>query len=258
MSLINPKDIIVNPIKSRDANRIVKALHYSGKVTQNSQLHFGCFVGDLCLGVMQFGPSMDNRRMAGTVSGTNTKEFLELNRMAFDDRLPRNSESRCLSVALRIIKKKYQFIKWIVTFADGCQCGDGTIYRASGFDLIGVKKNTTLLSKGGIVIADKTFNDKKGARGASGTSVAKKNGWVAITGFQLKYIKFLHPQERQNLTPKILPYSAIYEMDAGMYKGIKRTKHSIDATVSQMVEGGVIPTCALHLTPELASNAREA
>jgi hypothetical protein len=37
------KNIIVKPISSRDANRIIKELHYSKKVANNSQLHFGVF-----------------------------------------------------------------------------------------------------------------------------------------------------------------------------------------------------------------------
>jgi hypothetical protein len=65
--------------------------------------------------------------------------------MAFDELLPKNSESRSISVALRLIKKKAPQIKWILSFADGTQCGDGTIYRASGFKLCGIKKNSTIV-----------------------------------------------------------------------------------------------------------------
>jgi hypothetical protein len=32
-------------------------------------------------------------------------------------------------------------LKWVISFADGTQCGDGTIYRASGFVLTGIKDN---------------------------------------------------------------------------------------------------------------------
>ncbi len=135
------KDIIVNPIKSSDAIPFVKAHHYSGKVAQNSQLHLGVFLNDRLHGVMQFGPSLDKRKIQGLVSGTQWHEFLELNRMAFDDVLPRNSESRALSVAWRLLRKHAPQVKWVVSFADGTQCGDGTIYRAAGFVLTGIKKN---------------------------------------------------------------------------------------------------------------------
>jgi hypothetical protein len=139
--MASAKDLIVKPISASDANRIVKSLHYSGKVVQNSQLHLGVFLNGRCGGAMQFGPSLDKRKIQPLVSGTLWNEFLELNRMAFADWLPRNSESRCIAYAMRWIRKTYPHIKWIVSFADGTQCGDGTIYRASGFVLTGIKEN---------------------------------------------------------------------------------------------------------------------
>lgn len=135
------KDLIVKPIKATDANRIVSALHYSGKVVKNSQVHLGVFYKGKCGGAMQFGPSLDKRKLQGLVRGTLWNEFIELNRMAFADWLPRNGESRCIAYAIRWLKKTYPWIKWVVSFADGTQCGDGTIYRASGFVLTGIKEN---------------------------------------------------------------------------------------------------------------------
>lgn len=138
------KDLRVEPISSHDANRIVKRLHYSGKVVNNSQLHFGVFIGGKCEGAMSFGPSLDKRKIQGLVSGTGWNGFIELNRLAFSDKLPRNSESRAMSVAFRLMRAHYPHIEWVISFADGTQCGDGTIYRASGFALIGIKKNNQI------------------------------------------------------------------------------------------------------------------
>ncbi len=138
------KDLRVEPISSRDANRLVRRWHYSGKVVNNSQLHFGVFLGGRCEGAMQFGPSLDKRKIQGIVAGTGWNGFIELNRLAFSDKLPRNSESRALSVAFRLIRRHYPHIEWVVSFADGTQSGDGAIYRASGFLLIGLKKNNQI------------------------------------------------------------------------------------------------------------------
>jgi hypothetical protein len=135
------KDIVVRPITSADANRVVRRFHYSGKVVNNSQLHFGVFLGDACGGAMSFGPPLDRRKLVGLVRGTKWNEFLELNRMAFGDLLPRNSESRALAVAFRLIRKAYPHVQWVVSFADAAQCGDGTIYRAAGFVLTSIKRN---------------------------------------------------------------------------------------------------------------------
>lgn len=135
------KDIILKPISAKDGNELVKRVHYSGKVVQNSRIHIGVFLRGKLEGVMQFGPSLDKRKIQGLVSGTGWNEFIELNRMAFTDKLPRNSESRAIAIAMRLLKKHAPQLKWVISFADACQCGDGTIYRASGFVLTGIKEN---------------------------------------------------------------------------------------------------------------------
>jgi hypothetical protein len=139
------KEIVVKIIPAKIANEFVKRVHYSGKVVQNSQLHFGAFLDGELHGVLQYGPSMDKRKVQGLVADTGWNEFIELNRMAFDDYLPRNSESYCIGKTIRLIKKNAPHIKWIISFADGAQCGDGTIYRASNFVLTNIKENKTIL-----------------------------------------------------------------------------------------------------------------
>ena len=148
--MVTAKDVIVKVIPSNIANEFVKKHHYSGKVVANSQLHFGCFLNDKLHGAMSFGCSLDKRKVQHLVINKKTKkpalwnEWLELNRMAFDDILPRNSESRCISIALKLIKKNAPHIKWIISYADGTHCGDGTIYRASGFKLTGMSTSSMI------------------------------------------------------------------------------------------------------------------
>lgn len=138
------KDLVIKPIAASDANALVRRVHYSGKVVSNSQLHLGVFLADRLEVAMQFGPSLDKRKLQGLVRGTEWNGFIELNRMAFSERLPRNSESRALGVAFRLFRRHYPHIGWIVSFADGTQCGDGTIYRAAGFVLTGIKPNNQI------------------------------------------------------------------------------------------------------------------
>lgn len=137
-------DVELKVIPSSIANPFVKRVHYSGKVVNNSTLHFGAFLDGRLHGVMSFGSPTDKRKVLGLVEGTPWNGMLELNRMAFDDFLPRNSESRAIGMAMRLIKKNAPHVKWVLSFADGCQCGDGTIYRASNFVLTGIARNDTL------------------------------------------------------------------------------------------------------------------
>ena len=144
------KEISVKVIPANIARPFVKAHHYSGKVVNNSKLHFGAFLDGKLHGVMSFGPPMDKSKVLGLVVDSKGNpapwnDMLELNRMAFDDVLPKNSESRAIAVAVRLIRKYAPNIKWILSFADGTQCGDGTIYRASGFKLTGFSSGSMWL-----------------------------------------------------------------------------------------------------------------
>lgn len=208
------KDIIVKVIKSKAANDFVKKYHYSGKVVNLSNLHFGAFLDGKLHGVLSFGPPMDKRKNLNLVEtsnkGINEKwnEMLELNRMAFDDYLPKNSESRCISVCIRLIKKNAPQIKWILSYSDATQCGDGTIYRASGFQLTQINKNATIWKlKSGEIVAK---------RGDSRYDFERAE---KLQGFQNRYIYLIDKKAKINST--IIPFSKIDEMGAGMYKGEK-------------------------------------
>ena len=209
------KEIIVKVIPAKIANDFVKKHHYSGKVVPNSSLHFGCFLDEKLHGVMSYGPSINKKGTINLVENTGWNEFIELNRMAFDDYLPKNSESRCIAISIRLIKKNAPHIKWIISFADGTQCGDGTIYRASGFHLVGIVDNTAL-----------RINPKNGetmhviqAHHLKMSNEFRK--WEALEGKQLKYIYLI--DKTCKITVPILPFSKIDEMGAGMYKGKKIT-----------------------------------
>lgn len=222
------KSIRIAPISSADANALVKKVHYSGKIVPNSQLHLGVFLDDRLEGVMQFGPSMDKRKTQNLVLETGWNNFLELNRMAFSDRLPRNSESRAIAIAMRIIKKNYPHIEWIISFADGTQCGDGTIYRASGFVLTGIKKNSSVLRlPDGSIVARMTLDHDVERKGKN-SGYWKKNGAKPLVGYQLRYVYFLNPKAKNRLTCPIIPFSKIEEVGASMYLGqsIKRPKQA--------------------------------
>ena len=253
--MASAKDLVVKPISAKDASELVRRIHYSGKVTQNSQLHLGVFLDGRLEGAMQFGPSMDKRKMLGLVPGTGWNGFLELNRMAFSDRLPRNSESRALGVAFRMIRKHYPHIEWVVSFSDATQCGDGTIYRASGFVLTSIKKNVQMLKMpDGSVMARKTLDNPNhtGAGGKFGSAIAKENGAVALPGYQLRYVYFINPAARERLASPVLPFSKIEEMGASMYRGEKITRTKEQDAGHPPALDGATPIRALHIEAEHA------
>lgn len=182
------KEIVLKVIPSKVANDFIRKHHYSGKVVPNSNLHFGAFLDNKLHGVMSYGPSINKKGTINLVEGTGWNEFIELNRMAFDNYLPRNSESRC---------------------------GDGTIYRASNFVLTDIRKNEAL-----------RIDPKTGAKVHVITAHHKKirdfRKWKPVEGYQFRYIYFIDKSCKDKLTVPIIPFSKIKELGVGMYLGEKR------------------------------------
>jgi len=225
------KEIIVKVIPSNIANEFIKKNHYSGKVVQNSNLHFGCFLDNQLHGVLSYGSPLNKNEVIGLVENTGWNEMLELNRMAFDDYLPKYSESRCIAISIKLIKKNAPHIKWLLSFSNACECGDGTIYRASGFVLTGLKTNkSNWVLPNGKVVNILNFSNKYmltefkniglNPMDTPHTNAKKLNAEIQ-KGYQLQYIYLI--DKTCKLTVPILPFSKIDEMGAGMYKGEKIT-----------------------------------
>lgn len=251
------KAITVRPISAADARDVVRRIHYSGTVANNSSLHLGVFLHGSLLGAMQFGPPLQRSSMLPLVEGTVWNQMMELNRMAFDERLPRNSESRAMGVAFRLIRRHRPDIKWILSFSDGAQCGDGAIYRASGFVLTAIKQSGSLFRMpDGSVVVDMAMRPGQpkgekwrkiaGMPTQSSAAVARAVGGVAISGHQLRYIKFLDPTWPPRLTVPVLPFSAIDAAGARMYRGNRPGSIGADAPPDQGGEGGQQPTSGLQ------------
>ena len=213
------KEIIVKVIPSNIANDFIKKHHYSKKVVPNSKLHFGAFLNNRLHGVLSFGSSINKKGTINLVTGTKWNEFIELNRMAFDDVLPKNSESRCIAIAIKLLRRYAPQIKWVISFADACSCGDGTIYRASGFILTDIRINEALR------INPKTKEKIHTITAYHNQNKSFKN-WERLKGYQLRYVYFVDKSARQRLTVPEIPFAKIDEIGAGMYKGNKKRPNS--------------------------------
>jgi hypothetical protein len=269
------KDLVLRPIERKEADALVKRVHYSGKVVNNSQIHIGAFWNGKLEGAMQFGPSLDKSKLVGLVQGTGWNEFIELNRMAFSDALPRNSESRAIAIAMKILKKHAPHLKWVISFADATQCGDGTIYRASGFVLTGINKNTQVWkAPTGETFSRTSLTDNRShaqqakarmvASRVQGEQVHEKGGasmkqyidagFKPLQGYQLRYLYFLDPTARQRLTVPILPFSEIERLHAGMYKGqsLSRAVSIEGDALSVPTERGRVKTITALQSEEVA------
>jgi len=253
---VGAKDLIVKPIDRKTADALVQRVHYSGKTYCKSQLHLGVFYNGALEGAMQFGPSLDKSNLQHLVERTRWNGFIELNRMAFTEALPKNSESRAIAVAMRMLKKHAPHVEWVISFADATQCGDGTIYRASGFWLTGIKKNTSLrrtfegdiFTDVGFRTSDKIRNKCKSLCNRLAIFESERLDAFSskLDGFQIRYIYPLAPDVRQRLTVPILPYSALDDAGARMYRGSRVGGASRSTPADHAGDGGATPTPTLE------------
>lgn len=214
---------------------------------RNAKIHTDKQIDNICTSIRRFGWQQDTvitkdnvlvighgRRLAALKPGREMPYHV----MAFDEVLPKNSESRCIAVAIRLIRKNAPHIKWILSYADGMQCGDGTIYRASGFKLTGFSTGSMWLlppklreMNGGAVAHRMKIQDKSSAisrwvmartngKNLTMEQCAKKFGGEVCEGYMLRYVKILDPS--YHLTVPEIPFSEIEARGAGMYKGEKR------------------------------------
>jgi hypothetical protein len=236
---MSAKDILIKPIDAKTANELVKKIHYSGKVVPNSQLHLGVFYAGKLEGVMQFGPSINKKGTINLVTDTMWNGFIELNRMAFSEALPKNSESRAISIAMRYLKKYAPHIEWVISFADGTQCGDGTIYRASGFYLTAIRPNDTLRE-------NPETGEQMHVISAHHKKMSKEfRTWQSLVGFQLRYVYFLNPKAKERLSVPIISFDEIAKQGATMYRG-KRPDGVSNTAVFHTETGGANPTSGLQ------------
>lgn len=218
------KDLTLRPVSGAVAGRFIVRHHYLRTYGPWPLVPLGIFDGRALVGAMTFAsPSIHGHRI---LDGAGRGAVLDLARLVLIDDTPRNSESRMISVAVREIARRYPRVELIRTFADACDCGDGTVYRAAGFLLTDIVENrTTYENADGVKIVDRSI----GGRGYSHADVAAA-GFEPVPGFRLRYVRPLRPGVRERLNCEILPYSAITEAGAGMYLGEpRRPKHRDDA-----------------------------
>jgi hypothetical protein len=109
--------------------------HYLETYPGGSCINFGAFVDRALMGVAVLG--------VGPINGyrlfreAQRPQVLCLTRFWLDDRLGRNSESRCLAIICRLMRTHQSVVKAIIAYSDPSVGHTGTIYRAAGFTYLG-------------------------------------------------------------------------------------------------------------------------
>ena len=195
-------ELRVESIESWLCRTIITAKHYSGRFVNNGYVHLGIFNHRHLIGVMQWGYALNPNNGRRIVIDTGNRDYLELNRLWVHDRMPRNTEFRALSYALKYVKQAYPSVQWVQSFADERYGGAGIIYQACSFDFIGCHETTFYqLDEEWYHEINKTAIKRGGKRG----QYLRDNFHRATTHKfkQYRYIKFLKRAARKRLNTKL-------------------------------------------------------
>ena len=133
----SPLQLFVRPISKATAAWCYRQWHYLKDTGFLHQYSFGAYYDGVIWGAITFHPPSAPETVMGLFNSTSQSSIYEIGRLAMDDRCPRNSESRFIAVAMRLLRKAVP-VKAIITYADSAVGHTGTIYRASGFTYLGL------------------------------------------------------------------------------------------------------------------------
>lgn len=135
----NNGELCIKEISYSVAKKMMLEKHYSKKWNNAfGKINIGIYRNGELLGAAVFGNLMNTKSYKNLVE--DKKSIIELNRLYIDDVLVKNAETVLISSSIKIIKRKYPYIKYVQSFADG-RLGCGTIYKAANFDYYGCSKS---------------------------------------------------------------------------------------------------------------------
>lgn len=137
----SPLQLFFRKIQSSNANRVFIKNHYAHRAVPISEC-YGAYLQDkmqTLVGAISFGKPASNSLCEGCCGKQNAYRVYELNRLWMSNVCPKNSESKFIGWALRILKQKHP--DWIlVSYADTEQKHLGIIYRASNWIYTGLSE----------------------------------------------------------------------------------------------------------------------
>lgn len=203
--------------------------HYSTTQPRFKLACLGVWEYGLFVGAVVFGCGATPE--IGRPFGVRASEASELVRVALSPK-KQSHTSKIVSLATKLVIKRYAKLKVLVSFADEEQGHHGGIYQAMNWWYLG-KSNSEFISVHGIVVHPKTLHSKYGVGGQSipwlRTHVDPNAKRVSLL-CKHKYALPLSDDVRNRIEHKRLPYP-------------KRAQSvESDTTDFQFVEGGAIPT----------------
>lgn len=179
----------IKEIDRKECDSLLRPLHYLGKAPKGASIFMGLYIEGCLVGCATFGRGT-NKHLSSSVGGN----AYELTRFFTVDWLPKNSGSYFMSRIIKLIKKEYPDIEYLVSFADPEVKHTGGIYKAANWKYLGQNKKDYCYTINGERIHKSKFRCKDGK---TEKELAKEAGAikVKIQG-KHKYVYALHTNKK--------------------------------------------------------------
>lgn len=177
----SPADMTLSRISVAAARPWIVAGHYSGTMPDATIDSFAGYYGDDLAGIVTFGPGASIGQFRRLDEEIQQREVRELTRLWSPDGMPKNTESRLISLSLAALSG----VLLVVSYADPSQGHMGVVYQATNFTYLGMTTSTGSRYQtpdGGSVHAKllTVYRQRHPGRWQNGKEVAEEMGLVAI------------------------------------------------------------------------------
>ncbi|MFB5193057.1 Mom family adenine methylcarbamoylation protein [Alicyclobacillus fastidiosus] len=154
-------DLLVANVDKNVLKKLISANHYSGTCSSISVGYGVRYKGKLSGGIV-FSAGV-GRHANAYCRICKPTEVIELTRLWLSDELPKNSESRVVGLALRVLRKGRGRFRAVLSYADEFAGHVGTIYQATNFRYMGcTTSNATKIRIGNLIVNSRSLNSRYG------------------------------------------------------------------------------------------------
>jgi len=127
-------------MKPTSAKLFMRRWHYT-HTCGNIVCAHGFYVENRLSAIVSYTPPVGRHLPNSILENGIYSEFLELQRLFTHDRLPKNSESKCVSMSLKRLKQDYPKVVVVVSYADSGAGHVGYVYQATNWIYTGKASN---------------------------------------------------------------------------------------------------------------------
>lgn len=125
---ISALQLILKQVTYGAIRRLILEEHYLHRKPAIPRVNFVVQYKEMVVGCLSFGQPVARLE--------DQKTTLELNRFWLSDQCMKNSESRCLAISLRLLKRIMPHIRRIIAYSDEARGHQGIIYKAAGWKMV--------------------------------------------------------------------------------------------------------------------------